>query len=71
MHKDPIEKKSIQQRFHEHYGKHSHNGILDWQFTYIEQYETHKHLKEKETFWQHMSNTFYPYGLKEKKEHLC
>ena len=46
-------RKVSQQRFHEHYGQHSHNGIDDWQFTLIEQCETHEQLKERETFWQH------------------
>ena len=32
-------RKVSQQRFHEHYGQHSHNGIDDWQFTLIEQCE--------------------------------
>ena len=63
-------RKVSQQRFHEHYGQHSHNGIDDWQFTLIEQCETHKQLKERETFWQHRLKTFYPYGLNEKKEYL-
>ena len=36
-HTGPIEKKLkvSQQRFHEHYGQHSHNEIDDWQFTFI------------------------------------
>ena len=42
----------IQQRFQEHYGQHSHNGIDEWQFTLIGQCETHKQLKERDTFWQ-------------------
>ena len=62
--------KVSQQRFHEHYGQHSHNGIDDWQFTLIEQCETHEQLKERETFWQHRLKTCYPYGLNEKKEYL-
>ena len=45
-------RKVSRQRFHEHYGQHSHNGIDDWQFTFIEQYEAHKQLKERETFCQ-------------------
>ena len=45
-------------------------GTDDWQFTLIEQCETHKQLKERETFWQHRLKTFYPYGLNEKKEYL-
>ena len=47
------------QRFHEHYGQHIHNKIDDWQFTLIEQCETHEQLKDRESFWQHMSKTFY------------
>ena len=34
-----------QQRFHEHYGQKSHNGIDDWQLTLIEQCETREQLK--------------------------
>ena len=63
-------RKVSQERFREHYGQHSHNGIDDWQFTLIEQCETHEQLKERETFWQYRLKTFYPYGLNEKKEHL-
>ena len=62
--------KVSQQRFHENYEQHSHNGIDDWQFTLIEQCETHEQLKEREKFWQHRLKTFYPYGLNEKKEYL-
>ena len=43
-------RKVSQQRFHEHYGQHSHNGIDDWQFALIGQCETHKQLKERETY---------------------
>ena len=70
-HTGPIKKRKVsQQPFHEHYGQHRHNGIDDWQFTLIEQCETHKQLKERETFWQQRLKTFYPYGLNEKKEYL-
>ena len=34
-------RKVSQQRFHEHYGQHSHNRIDDWQFILIEQCEMH------------------------------
>ena len=69
-HTSPIEKKHkvLQQRFHKYYGRRSHNGIDDWQFTLNEQCETQ--LKERETFWQHRLKTFYPYELNEKKEYL-
>ena len=62
--------KVSQQRFHEHYGQHSHNEIDDCKFTLIEQCETNKQLKERETFWQHKFKTFYSYGFNEKKEYL-
>ena len=62
--------KVSQQRFHEHYGQHSHNGIHDWQFTLIEQCEIHEQLKERETFWQYRLKMFYLYGLNEKEEYL-
>ena len=68
LHTGPIEKNiQSQQRFHKHYGQHSHNVIDDWQFTLTEQCETHEQLKERETFRQHRLKTFYPYGLNEKK----
>ena len=72
VHTGPIEKirKVSQQRFHEYYSQHSHDGIDDWQFTLIGQCETHEQIKERETFWQHRLKTFYPYGLNEKKEYL-
>ena len=49
--------KVSQQRFLEHYGQRSHNGIDE-------------ELKEREIFWQHRLKTFYSYGLNEKKEYL-
>ena len=45
-------------------------GIDDWDFTLFEQCETHKQLKERETFSQHRLKTFYPLGLNEKEEYL-
>ena len=47
-------------RFHSHYIQDYHRGID----------ETHKQLKERETFWQHKLKTFYPIGLNEKEEYL-
>ena len=44
--------------------------IDDWQFTLIEQCETHEQLKERESFRQDRLKTFYPYELNEKKEYL-
>ena len=41
-------RKLSQQRFHEHYGQHSHIDIDDSVFILIEQCETHEQLKERE-----------------------
>ena len=58
------------QRFHDHHGQHSHNRIDNWQFTLIEQCETHEQLEERKKFWQHSLKTLYPYELNENKECL-
>ena len=63
-------RKTPQKRFHDHYCLDDHLGIDDWDFTLFEQCETHKQLKERETFWQHRLKTFYPLGLNEKEEYL-
>ena len=47
-----------------------HRGIDDWEVTLFEKCETHKQLKERETFWQHKFKKFYPLGLNEKEEYL-
>ena len=44
-------RKMPQKRFHDNYCLDDHLGIDDWDFTLIEQCETHKQLKERETFW--------------------
>ena len=63
-------RKIPQKRFHDHYCLDGNLGIDDWDFTLFEQCETHKQLKERETFWQHRLKTFYPLGLNEKEEYL-
>ena len=42
-----------QKRFQDYYCLDNHLGIDDWDFTLFGQCETHKQLKEGETFWQH------------------
>ena len=59
-----------QKRFHDHYCLDGQLGIDDWDFILFEQCETHKQLKERETFWQHRLKTFYPLGLNEKEKYL-
>ena len=51
-------RKIPQKRFHDHYCLDDHLGIDDWDFTLLEQCETHKQLKERETFWQHRLKIF-------------
>ena len=58
-----------QKRFHSHYVQDFHKGV-DWEVILFEKCETHKQLKERETFWQHKLKTFYPLGLNEREEHL-
>ena len=52
--------RKVSQRFHQHYGQHSHNEIDDWLFTLIEQCETYEQLKERETFF---GNTYLNVSL--------
>ena len=59
-----------QKRFHCHYCLDSHLGIYDWDFTLFEQCDTHKQLKQKESFFQHRVKTFYPFVLNENEEYL-
>ena len=54
------------ERVHDHDCLDRQVEIDDWDFKLFEQCETHKQLKEKETFWQDRLKTFYPLGLNEK-----
>ena len=47
-----------QKCFHSHYIQDCHTGIDDWEVNLFEKYETHKQLKERETFWQHKLKAF-------------
>ena len=46
-------RKIPQKRFYDRYCLDGHSGIDDWDFSLLEQCETHKQLKEREIFWQH------------------
>ena len=54
-----------QKRF---YLQDCHKSVDDWKVTLFEKCQTHKQLKERETFWQRKLKTFYPLGLNEKAE---
>ena len=56
------EKQNVpQKRFHSHYIQDCHRDIDDWEVTLFEKCETHKQLKEKESFWQ--NNVHLPLSL--------
>ena len=59
-----------QKIFEDHYYLDSRLGIDNWDFTLFQQCQTHKQLKERETFCQHRFKTFYSLGLNEKVEYL-
>ena len=59
-----------QKRFHSHDIQDCHRDIDDWEVTLFEKCETHKQLKERETFWQHKLKAFYLLGLNEKEKCL-
>lgn len=54
-------RKVSKQRFHEYYGQRSHNEIVDWLLTLIEQYQK---------FWQHRLKIFYFYEPNENKKYF-
>ena len=49
--------------------KDCHSRVDDWEVTSFERRETHKTLKERETFWHHKLKTFYRLGLNETEEY--
>ena len=62
------EKQNIpQKRFHLLYIQNCHAGFNDWEV--LEKCETHKQLKDRETFWLHKLKTFYPLDLNIKEEY--
>ena len=62
--------KILQKLFHDHYCLDGRLVINDWDFILFEQCETHKQLKERESFWQHRLKTFYSLGVNDKEEYL-
>ena len=60
----------LQKRFCWHYVQDCHRGIDNGEVTLYEKCETHKQLKQIETFWQHILKTFYPLVLNEKEKYL-
>ena len=62
--KNKFPKEALKQKvFHEHFCSDDHNGIQGWIITLIEQVDDEKFLRQREFFWAHKLDTFYPSGL--------
>ncbi len=49
--------------FFEHFRSLDHHGLEDWSFQLIDQSENLERVRERESFWQHKLDTFFPNGL--------
>ena len=49
-----------QKRSQSHYVQDCHKDIEDWEVTLFQKCETHKRLKERDTFWQHKIENILP-----------
>ena len=66
--KKQVPKEALKQKvFHEHFCSDGHNGIQDWIITLIEQVDDEKFLRQRELFWAHKLDTFYPNGLNHRE----
>ena len=64
-----VNRKMPQKRFHENYCLDGYLEIDDSDCSLFQQCETHKQMKERETYYQHRLKTFYPLGLNDKEEY--
>ena len=65
--KKQVPKEALKQKvFHEHFCLDDYNGIQDWVITLIEQVDDEKFLRQRELFWAHKLDTFYPNGLNQR-----
>ena len=66
--KKQVPKEALKQKvFHEHFCSGGHNGIQDWIIALIEQVDDEKFLRQRELFWAHKLDTFYPNGLNQRE----
>ena len=66
--KKQVPKEALKQKiFHEHFCSDDHNGIQDWVIALIEQVDDEKFLRQRELFWAHKLDTFYPNGLNQRE----
>ena len=66
--KKQVPKETFKQKiFHEHFSSDDHNGIQNWVITLIEQVDNEKFLRQKDLFWAHKLDTFYPNGLNQRE----
>ena len=65
--KKQVPKEALKQKvFLEHFRSDGHNGIQDWIITLIEQGDDENFLRERELFWAHKLDTFYPNDLNQR-----
>ena len=63
-----VPKEALKQKLSDkHFCSDDHNGIQDWVITLIEQVDHEKFLRQRELFWAHNLDTFYPNGLNERE----
>ena len=65
--KKQVPKEALKQKvFRKHFCSDGHNGIQDWIITLIEQVDDKKFHRQRELFWAHKLDTFYPYDLHQR-----
>ena len=66
--KKQVPKEALKQKIsHKLFCSDGHNGIQDWAITLIEQVDDEKFLRQRELFWAHKLDTFYPNGLNQRE----
>ena len=56
-----------QGKLFEHFCERDHHGMDDWSFKIIDQADSLKRVRERESFWQYKLNSFYPKGLNDRE----
>ena len=55
--------KKLEKFFRQHFCSDDHNGIQHWVIILIKKVDEEKFLRQRELFWAHKLDTFYPNGL--------
>ena len=66
--KKQVPKESLRQKnFCKHFCSDDHSGAQYWVITLSEQVDDEKFLRQKELFWAHKLDLFYPNGLNQRE----